>query len=751
MYDNKSLRDYFDNTWTLTESLFTCVSDERGFYEPPPHGLRHPLIFYYGHPSALYINKLRVAGLLEAPVNAYFEKVFETGVDEMSWDDLSNNGVPWPSLAEVHQYRKQVYEVIVNLINKLGKDKPNISSSSPLWALVMSFEHERIHLETSSVLINEMPLRFLQKPMYFPKYHSSLNLKSSAEWKDPVPGVHFPINELIEMDSSTVAIGKKTDYPSFGWDNEYGERTFSVPKFRASKFKISNGDYYEFVKSGGYANPDYWTDVGWKWRAFRNAKWATHWVPDGPQGLHKFNLRLMFDIVPMQWAWPVTINFHEASAFCKWKGEKLGINARVITEVEHHVIRDAPVNKELNGEQVPLDPIVFDSDNLAEVSNTNATSASPSPVDHYPPNSKGFYDVNGNMWEWCSDYFSPLHGFEVHRLYEDFSTPCFDGLHNVLMGSSFMSTGNEVSIYSRFHFRPHFLQHSTCRLVEQLGPEMVTSDTDARSPYVGSYPFRRSKEGTKMEALAIKEMQHSVDILKYFGQVCVRNYFDQSSLVSEIKKIAVSNGIVIETSNLIEVGCGAGNLSLTLANSFRSVLGIDHNGDHIDIANSVLKGTLSTYVLPREGEIVDTHKINVTADCSKRGIIDFRQADAMSLPAELQNFDVVFLNDVIDKVSSPNSILSRLGGERGLVKPGGMLLITSAFQWKETVTPKSLWIGGYIHEETGTQVKSIDSLIEKLSEDFKHVSSDKIPIIWNESSRDVRGKVYDIIGFVRKA
>lgn len=745
------MRDYFDNGWTLTESLFTCLSEEKGFFEPPPHGLRHPLIFYYGHPAALYVNKLRVAGLLQKPINAYFEKIFETGVDEMSWDDLSNNGVPWPSLAEVHEYRKDVYEVVTKLISSLTDDKlSDINISKPLWALVMSFEHERIHLETSSVLINEMSLRYLQKPLHFPAYHASLRLAQPADTKPPVAGVHYPVNELIDMDAAEISIGKQTDYPSFGWDNEYGKRTFSVPKFRASKFKVSNGEFSEFVRSGGYSSSVYWTEQGWKWRAFRNVKWPSFWVPDGPQGLHNFKLRLMFSIVPMQWSWPVTLNLHEAAAFTKWKSETCGKNMRVITELEHHIIRDKPSFIESKGSQIPLDPVVFESDMLAKTSNTNMGSSSPSSVDYYPPNSKGFYDVNGNSWEWCSDSFSALHGFEVNPLYEDFSTPCFDGLHNIIIGSSFMSTGNEASIFSRFHFRPHFLQHASCRFVEQLGSEMVTSDTDARGPYVGSYPFRRSSEGAREAAAAFKEKQISTDVLKYFGKVNIYNYFDQSALVDHILETARENGLPVETSNLAEIGCGAGSISLNVAQSFRSVLGIDHNGEHIEIAKSVLNGSLNTYDLTTEGDIVDSHKIGLNADVSKRGIIDFRQADVMSLPAELQNFDFVLLNDVIDKVSSPNSVLSRLGGERGLVKPGGVLMVLSSFQWKETVTPKALWLGGCKHKDTGKETKSCDALIEKLSSEFEFVSASKIPIIWNESSCDVRGKVFDVMSFIRK-
>ena len=81
----QSIQAYFDNTWTLTEGLFAGLQGEAAFHLPPYHDLRHPMIFYYGHPAALYINKLRVAGLLKEPVNPYFEVIFETGVDEMSW------------------------------------------------------------------------------------------------------------------------------------------------------------------------------------------------------------------------------------------------------------------------------------------------------------------------------------------------------------------------------------------------------------------------------------------------------------------------------------------------------------------------------------------------------------------------------------------------------------------------------------------------------------------------------------------
>lgn len=116
-FDNctrKSVLDYFNNGWTLTESLFSALNSDESFYRPPYHGLRHPLIFYYVHPASLYINKLNLAGLTDKRINPRFEILFETGVDEMSWDDMSKNEIEWPTIEDCHAYRKAAYSLIRN-------------------------------------------------------------------------------------------------------------------------------------------------------------------------------------------------------------------------------------------------------------------------------------------------------------------------------------------------------------------------------------------------------------------------------------------------------------------------------------------------------------------------------------------------------------------------------------------------------------------------------------------------------------
>jgi hypothetical protein len=43
-------------------------------------------------------------------VNPYFDHIFEVGVDEMRWDDMSKNEMHWPYVADVLAYRCQVYQ-----------------------------------------------------------------------------------------------------------------------------------------------------------------------------------------------------------------------------------------------------------------------------------------------------------------------------------------------------------------------------------------------------------------------------------------------------------------------------------------------------------------------------------------------------------------------------------------------------------------------------------------------------------------
>ncbi|CAI5719402.1 unnamed protein product [Peronospora destructor] len=497
--------DYLDNVWAMTDALFATLQGERAFMTSPPHQLRHPLIFYYGHPTTFFVNKFLVSGLIQEPVNSFFEYIFEVGVDEMRWDDMSKNEMQWPHVADVLAYRRRVYQLIRSVVEThpgLEPGHEQITEDSPLWALQMALEHERIHQETSSMLMLEHPVEFFQSTSLLPDYHDSVIYDNRKVALRPVAGVDYLTNEFLDVPASKVQIGKPRDFPSFGWDNEYGHREANVPACRATKFLVSNGEFYDFVRDGGYRNPSYWSDLGWEWRCFRNTKWPAFWMQDGPSGSNRYKLRVMFDVVPMPWNWPAQVNLHEAKAFCKWK-QAQQTDKKVVyhltTEPIHQLLRDA---KDRSADVTSDDILTLPEDvsmATATGKNLNWSYLSLSPVDAMPPTTRGFHDVFGNAWEWCEDMFSALPGFRVHPYYDDFSEPCFDGEHHVIMGGSFASAGgNGASKFARYHFRPHFFQHAGFRVVEQKVDDegaitLATTDVNAPPPYVKGDPFRSSE------------------------------------------------------------------------------------------------------------------------------------------------------------------------------------------------------------------------------------------------------------------
>jgi hypothetical protein len=83
----EEIRRYFHATLDRYEQLFETLHGDEAYFKKPI-SLRHPLIFYLGHTSTFFTNKLILAGLMKERINPKLESMFAVGVDEMSWDDL---------------------------------------------------------------------------------------------------------------------------------------------------------------------------------------------------------------------------------------------------------------------------------------------------------------------------------------------------------------------------------------------------------------------------------------------------------------------------------------------------------------------------------------------------------------------------------------------------------------------------------------------------------------------------------------
>lgn len=67
----EEVKKYFLHSYYVYEKLFSLIKHEKSFYTKP-EPLRHPLIFYYGHTSCVYINKLFDKGLIPNRINPQF-------------------------------------------------------------------------------------------------------------------------------------------------------------------------------------------------------------------------------------------------------------------------------------------------------------------------------------------------------------------------------------------------------------------------------------------------------------------------------------------------------------------------------------------------------------------------------------------------------------------------------------------------------------------------------------------------------
>jgi len=821
----QKLMDYFDNTWTITETLFFALKDESAFYRPPYHHLRHPLIFYYGHPAALYVNKLRVAGILEKPVNELYENIFETGVDEMNWDDLTKNDMRWPTIREVHAYRCEVYTLVRNTILEhpaFECGEPHGSSScckiewnSDAWALVMAFEHERIHIETSSVLFRELPIELVRRPKYFPPMHPTV-LQTERR---------TPETSWTVVPAGSVKIGKSRDFPSYGWDNEYGERDVHVPSFRVSQHYVSNDHFLDFVKGGGYSQPQYWTQDGWKWKTFRNVKWPCFWVPNGPSGLHRYHIRMIFEVVPWNGSLPAIVNAHEAAAYTNWLNEKenLPLHAlssyRLPTESELARIRHAGAEQfasEMGASEarsvppLPTDALVA-RDAVMHLTgqqfhsrlkqNRNLAFSSECSVDaSRPTNAPGegggpVYDIQGNVWQWCLDWFAALPGFRVHRLYDDFSTPCFDGQHNCIFGGSFASTGDEASVYARFHFRPHFYQHAGFRIARSEAAfvddaadvrEIPLTHVNSPPPHASGWDPRR----TATNGISLKRMRRSEagrdgeisweEVADCDAGVALPALRTGYASMTEDRMLQMHYGtcgqaasallgsggsfprilaehataaaarVCTGTSRALEVGCtvGGGTFALASMGAFGSVIGVDGDASCISTAQRIAETGELSFTERLEGELVERHAIALNADKSTRLRCSFRVMDPCCLSPELGAFDVVVVNNVLSRVVSPKSVLGRMGSARGLVAVGGVCVVADTFDWQDELTPRDSWLGG--RRDDG---QSSRASVAKIMSDsgFELVDECELPMVLPVTSRCVEMHAPCVSTWVRRS
>jgi formylglycine-generating enzyme required for sulfatase activity len=369
-----------------TDELFGLVKADAIYDRPIAE--RHRIIFYLGHVEAFDWNLLRAWQPEVRPFHAEFDRLFAFGIDPPPGQLPCDQPRDWPGVPEVAEYNRRVRVEFDARFDEMPEQLCHVA-----------IEHRLMHAETLAYILHNMP------------YEKKVAPRDSAPL-DGQGGVVQP--RMVDFAAGKVQLGLPAGQ-GFGWDNEFQAHCVDVPAFSIGKYKVTNGEYLEFVRDGAEP-PFFWHDEGGEWR-----------------------YRGMFQDAPLPLDAPVYVTHDEAQAYGQWRGMRLPSEAEF-----QRAASSAAISSNVDFRY--WDPI--------------AVNADESPQDAGPQ------QMTGNGWEWTSTVFAPFHGFKPMPFYTNYSEPFFDGAHYVLKGGSPRTAACMLRPSFRNWFRPAYpYLYSTFRLV----------------------------------------------------------------------------------------------------------------------------------------------------------------------------------------------------------------------------------------------------------------------------------------------
>ena len=218
-------------------------------------------------------------------------------------------------------------------------------------------------------------------------FHEDMHAEAAAYMAQSLgfePGYDFDeghevdneISKAVSVGAAELAISEsevQLGYagPGFCFDNELGLAVVRTPAFRIDSRALSWGRYLPFIEAGGYADPRWWDEAGWRWRCLGSHAFPRYLRGGGgtPWEIQQYGHWQPLDTS----ATAVHLSAFEAQAWCRWAGRRLPTEAEWV---------------------------------LAAQSSADFAW--------------------GQVWEWTSSEFRPFPGFTPHP-YRDYSQPWFDG------------------------------------------------------------------------------------------------------------------------------------------------------------------------------------------------------------------------------------------------------------------------------------------------------------------------------------
>lgn len=321
-----------------------------------------------------------------------------------------------PSLDDVLAYRGHVDAAIAGALPMLDAEAQAL--------VLLGIQHEQQHQE---LMLTDLLHLFAQNPMQpglWPRGHRAL-----VAGPGPL-GWH-------EGPSGLVEIGHAGD--GFAFDCEGPRHRVHLAPYALADRPITNGEWINFIESGGYRDAAHWLSDGWAWVKAGEVEAPLYWQPDGSGGWTRFTLAGREPVNPAE---PVThISLYEADAFASWMG------ARLPTEAEWEAMAASldPDARHFLDRAGPCRPQV-------------AEEGSESPRQMF-----------GDVWEWTGSAYRPYPGFRTAAgAVGEYNGKFMSGQFVLRGGSCATPRGHVRASYRNFFYPHQRWQFTGLRLAKDL-------------------------------------------------------------------------------------------------------------------------------------------------------------------------------------------------------------------------------------------------------------------------------------------
>ncbi len=319
-------------------------------------------------------------------------------------------------MAEVKDYRAYVDSHMLELLEQ------EILDEDAMFRVILGTHHEEQHQE---LMLTDLKYNLGNNPL-FPRYTEC-----------SVDNAQSTVLDFISISGGNYEIGHKVPtVDEFVFDNESPRHTVYVGDYKIANRLITNGEFLEFIRDGGYENPQLWLSDAWSLISGEDGfRQPLYWSLQNDQW-HEYTLN---GLEPLDLDKPVVhVSAYEADAFARWAG------ARLPTEPEWEIAAGVPA--------------AGDTGNIGNFYEKGAL---------HPRASESRSQFFGDAWEWTSSSYGAYPGFETFPGQLGEYNGKFMANQLVLRGGSCVTPKQHIrSTYRNFFYAKDRWQFSGIRLAK---------------------------------------------------------------------------------------------------------------------------------------------------------------------------------------------------------------------------------------------------------------------------------------------